>query len=326
MYEAIAAAGEALLVIRLPAERIVLATDSARALLAPSGGDPVGRPLSAFLDAPLGDSAHLLARGRLAGFQLYRVLLQPPADDLEIWVSSAAADSDFDDAAEPEQVLALLSQGGAGLRWAARRDDAGEPTTMTGWADRQLMLQRVDGAATALAGRPAEELVGHSLLSLVAPGDLTNLLYALGQLAGSQEAVSLLVRPAGADPGMPRCRLVLVPFSPAPACGFALQAAEPAGTDPLLSLRRFGQGMLAAGTARELRTDPARPGLPELTSRELQIVDRLLAGDRVPAISRQLYLAQSTVRNHLSAVFAKLGVRSQQELIVLLRQAQSRQD
>jgi DNA-binding CsgD family transcriptional regulator len=62
--------------------------------------------------------------------------------------------------------------------------------------------------------------------------------------------------------------------------------------------------------------------LEDLTARELEIVRRLLAGDRVPAIAQSLYITQSTVRNHLSSVFAKLGVTSQQELIVLLRRAQ----
>ena len=65
------------------------------------------------------------------------------------------------------------------------------------------------------------------------------------------------------------------------------------------------------------------PGLSELSSRELEVVTMLLAGDRVPAIAKSLFIAQSTVRNHLSWVFRKLQVRSQQELIVLLRPRQS---
>jgi DNA-binding CsgD family transcriptional regulator len=66
---------------------------------------------------------------------------------------------------------------------------------------------------------------------------------------------------------------------------------------------------------------PGRPvaGLARLSSRELDVVSRLLTGDRVPAIAQQLFLSQGTIRNHLSSAFAKLGVSSQQELIALLR-------
>ena len=62
------------------------------------------------------------------------------------------------------------------------------------------------------------------------------------------------------------------------------------------------------------------PGLDRLSRREFEVVRMLLHGDRVPVIARQLFVSQSTVRNHLSSVFRKLRVRSQQELIVLLRE------
>ena len=56
-----------------------------------------------------------------------------------------------------------------------------------------------------------------------------------------------------------------------------------------------------------------------LTTRELEIVTRLMTGHRPPSIASELFLSQSTVRNHLGSVFAKLGVNSQQELLDLLR-------
>jgi PAS domain S-box-containing protein len=56
-----------------------------------------------------------------------------------------------------------------------------------------------------------------------------------------------------------------------------------------------------------------------LSPREHDIVLRLLNGDRVPAIAADLFVSQSTVRNQLSSVFRKFRVRSQQELISLLR-------
>ena len=66
--------------------------------------------------------------------------------------------------------------------------------------------------------------------------------------------------------------------------------------------------------------DETIPGLDRLSRRELEVVRMLLLGDRVPVIARHLFVSQSTVRNHLSSVFRKLRVRSQQELIVLLRE------
>jgi DNA-binding NarL/FixJ family response regulator len=58
----------------------------------------------------------------------------------------------------------------------------------------------------------------------------------------------------------------------------------------------------------------------------LEIVTRLLDGYRVPAIAGNLFLSQSTVRNHLASVFGKLGVASQQQLLDALRHAQARGD
>jgi DNA-binding NarL/FixJ family response regulator len=57
--------------------------------------------------------------------------------------------------------------------------------------------------------------------------------------------------------------------------------------------------------------------------RQREIVERLLGGHRVDAIARDLYVSPSTVRNHLSAIFEKLGVASQSELIELLRRDSS---
>jgi DNA-binding NarL/FixJ family response regulator len=61
------------------------------------------------------------------------------------------------------------------------------------------------------------------------------------------------------------------------------------------------------------------PQLGELTSREWAVLTRLLDGQRVSAIAADMYLSQSTVRNHLSSIYAKLGVHSQVDLIRLIR-------
>ena len=85
-------------------------------------------------------------------------------------------------------------------------------------------------------------------------------------------------------------------------------------------LAQLARGVDALGTAREVAGISAsnRRVLARLSARELDIVTRLLAGTRVPAIGKTLFLSPSTVRNQLSSVFTKVGVHSQQELLDLL--------
>lgn len=45
----------------------------------------------------------------------------------------------------------------------------------------------------------------------------------------------------------------------------------------------------------------------------------MLRGERVPGIARDLFISASTVRNRPTAIFAKVGVHSQEELLARLR-------
>jgi len=55
-----------------------------------------------------------------------------------------------------------------------------------------------------------------------------------------------------------------------------------------------------------------------LSQREKEIVEALGAGRRVKDIARDLVISTHTVRNHLKAIYRKLNVRSQFELISLM--------
>ncbi len=59
-----------------------------------------------------------------------------------------------------------------------------------------------------------------------------------------------------------------------------------------------------------------------LTRREKDVLQLLLDGRRVSSIARTLYLSPQTIRNHLKAIFRKLGAHSQAELLDSLRAAQ----
>ena len=198
-----------------------------------------------------------------------------------------------------------------------------EDHAILGSTNAHLIIDRLSAGADILLGYPSGDLIGQSLLELVSRADVLSLVTAAARSLETGNWTSLSVSVQRRDESM-RCRLVLVPVRPAPSLMFAL-------TNDSASPQRLGLEH-GAGGGRESPAEPARPssqaalradvpGLTRLSAREVEIVRRLFNGDRVPAIAGGLFLSQSTVRNHLSAVFRKLGVRSQQELIHALRDA-----
>ncbi|HWD97104.1 MAG TPA: MEDS domain-containing protein [Acidimicrobiales bacterium] len=87
-------------------------------------------------------------------------------------------------------------------------------------------------------------------------------------------------------------------------------------------LWRIAREFEGAGVLANVATvaDPySTPGVAELSPRQWEVLTRLLQGERVPRIADELYLSQSTVRNHLADMFKKMGVHSQEELLDLFR-------
>ncbi len=75
---------------------------------------------------------------------------------------------------------------------------------------------------------------------------------------------------------------------------------------------------LGAATDAAWQADPA---FAPLSTREREVLAMLAQATRVPAIATHLHISQHTVRNHLKAIFAKLGVRSQSALIERVHEA-----
>jgi PAS domain S-box-containing protein len=70
---------------------------------------------------------------------------------------------------------------------------------------------------------------------------------------------------------------------------------------------------------------PDHPDIDLLSPREREILGELLAGSRVPAIAKRLFISPHTVRNHLKSIYRKLDVGDQAELIERLRAIGSRE-
>ncbi|MFD3555526.1 LuxR C-terminal-related transcriptional regulator [Streptomyces goshikiensis] len=96
------------------------------------------------------------------------------------------------------------------------------------------------------------------------------------------------------------------------------------------AVHMVGNGFMVAGdVAAQLVTGllrvPGRPleqdPVPMLTRREREILDLVARGYDNRRIARSLTLAEKTVRNHVSAVFAKIGVNCRAQAVVYGREA-----
>jgi DNA-binding NarL/FixJ family response regulator len=66
---------------------------------------------------------------------------------------------------------------------------------------------------------------------------------------------------------------------------------------------------------------PDRTAFPQLTERELEILDLIAAGKNNAQIASSLYLAPKTVRNNVSNILAKLQATDRAEAIIRAREA-----
>jgi DNA-binding NarL/FixJ family response regulator len=78
---------------------------------------------------------------------------------------------------------------------------------------------------------------------------------------------------------------------------------------------------VSAGQIAIPKEDAMQVGAPTLSAREKQVLGMVVMGYMNCDIAKQLYLAESTVKSHLSSAFLKLGVRSRSEAVELILDA-----
>lgn len=117
------------------------------------------------------------------------------------------------------------------------------------------------------------------------------------------------------------------------ASGFFLKSARPEQLADAVRSLAAGEYVVAPAMTRALvgravRTpdDPpgtAREGAPTaaLSTRELQVLQRIASGDSNAAIAQNLYLSTSTVKSHVRHIMAKLGVKTRAQAIAAARAA-----
>jgi PAS domain S-box-containing protein len=201
-----------------------------------------------------------------------------------------------------------------------------------GTVDEDWRIDRISASVEQLLGYAAVDVVGQPISTLVEPADWPTFLITIGHgLSQRPGGATTLLLLRGADGESRCCRALVARLAGAGAPRFAFSFAPVAEPVPNVAdrawaleghIRRIAREVAASGAVagpRASSTAATVPAIAGLTTRELEIVTGLLAGERVPMIAERMFLSQSTVRNHLTSAYRKLGVRSQQQLIRLLR-------
>jgi DNA-binding NarL/FixJ family response regulator len=95
------------------------------------------------------------------------------------------------------------------------------------------------------------------------------------------------------------------------AAGVVLAENLDQGLGPCLQAVQSGQICVPRGHSRQIEP-------PALSPREKQILGLVVMGFMNGQIAEQLFVAESTVKSHLSSAFGKLGVRSRNEAVKLI--------
>ena len=291
----------------------------------------LGRSATDFVDGDPTGALPLLATGRLDGFEAPRRIRRVDGSiiDAYIWAHVLGLD-------RPARFGAIFAlKGGDRARPGLSTSSPGHDHRVIGTVDDEWRIDRISCDVEAVLGYRAPELAGALFLAAINPHDLPDLLAGLAHVHATGRHAVVRLRVRRADMRWIWCRARLAALGDPPRFAFTLRPlldrSRVTSTERLTELeRRLGRiayELRSVGLPVPSSESPGLAELPELatlTSREWETLSLLADGGRVASIATALGLSQSTVRNHLSAVFRKLNVGSQSELLAFLRDRATR--
>jgi len=198
-----------------------------------------------------------------------------------------------------------------------------------GTADREWRVKWVSADLHDIVEQEPGTWVGSSILDMVHPDDVVALVDPGGAVPEQPPRRGRIRFPHGGGGWVEVCFLSATIGADPRDIAFAVVGTPGLGHTPTsrvaeleLRLRHIEAEVRASGVLDEFEnvsTPSDHPQFGELTSRQWEILNRVLRGERPSTVAQALYLSPSTVRNHLSVVFRKFGVHSQLELIQKLQ-------
>jgi DNA-binding NarL/FixJ family response regulator len=183
--------------------------------------------------------------------------------------------------------------------------------------DVEVVATAADGAeAVALAAEHRPDVV---VMDLQMPE--LNGIDATRRLAETIPEIRVLVFTMGEEDG------TVLAAMRAGARGYLVKGASQDEVARAISTVQAGGLVFGASLALRIAdllsgtSTPDRSAFPQLTGRELEILDRIAAGRNNAQIAQELYLAPKTVRNNVSNILAKLQATDRAEAIIRARDA-----
>lgn len=181
----------------------------------------------------------------------------------------------------------------------------------------EVVATAADGAeAVALAGEHHPDVV---VMDLQMP--VLNGIDATRQLTETMPDVRVLVFTMGEEDG------TVLAAMRAGARGYLVKGASQEEVARAISTVHAGGLVFGASLALRIAdllsgsTTPDRSAFPQLTEREVEILDLIAAGKNNAQIASALHLAPKTVRNNVSNILAKLQATDRAEAIIRARDA-----
>jgi DNA-binding CsgD family transcriptional regulator len=264
----------------------------------------------------------LLANGVINGYHFTSTLTTPSGSPLRLEVDVQR----FNDAEGRDLALVLLAPGDdphevpraatlVALRASCSPAELEAPL-LVGTVDRDWRIARLSSDVKGVLGYDPNTIIGTPFTHWVHPGDVGNLLIGIGRALEDDATVTIRVRVRHVDGSWCPMVAAIVPLiGPEPEHEFAFIIRPVDEADITMELE-------AAGIAQQVRGLPDLTRIPEvneLSTRQLEVLTRLLDGQRVSTIATEMFVSPSTIRNHLAAIYRKFGVHSQAELLAYVR-------
>jgi len=173
----------------------------------------------------------------------------------------------------------------------------------------QLVGEASDGQAAVRL--TLEQIPDVLLLDLKLPG--LDGLGVLGELSRNGATTRVLVLTSGASPASPALALQ------AGAAGFLYKDVDPDALVRAIRSVHDGHTVLAPDAAGLVAARPGADsrGIRSLTAREREVLAQLADGRSNREIAKLLSLSEKTVKTHVSAILAKLGVADRTQAALL---------